>query len=235
MLRLREETAGKTTLSRQSFSRLLTPSSSSPTPAAVEEEEPPERPAQKMPEPVSTPSCEADDPEDPPATTVLTSQAYVERLQRIACHYNLPMPSNYITYSEPEKERPRVHRPIRMRIHRSCHRCNTMFAGARVCVNCQHRACSLCQSMPRQRSLDPWNPSSSDPFAEDVEGDDYQGMQQQIVMARANRISTQPLVRKELKQRVRRTCHSCSTLFTSRNKICTNCHHVCCEQCPRSP
>jgi hypothetical protein len=176
----------------------------------------------------------SEDPEEPPVRTIMRSQAQMERLRKVTERYNLPMPREYVTCYGPEKEQNRVHRPTRMRIHRSCHRCNTMFRGSKICARCEHRACVLCQATPRPRYIS-WDPVVDDPLAVDLEADDYHGLQEQLVISRANRTSSQHLVRKELRQRVRRTCHSCQTLFTSKNKICTNCQHVCCTECPRFP
>lgn len=191
-----------------------------------------------MAEEDSLPSWACDDEDEPeprPAMIVFRTQAQVERLRNITERFNLPMPDEFVTACDPETERPRVHRQTRMRVHRSCHRCNTMFGGARDCPGCQHRVCGLCHRHPRQRYSEAYDPISDDPFAADQDDDQYQEIRQQMAMARANRVPSQPLVRKPLRQRVRRTCHSCSTLFTERNRICTNCQHTCCGDCPRFP
>lgn len=204
------------------------------TPESVED--PFERVSQKVAEQDSFPSWAAEDPEEPPVKTIVRSRAQMERLRKVTERYNLPIPNEYATFYGPEKEPHRVHRPTRMRIHRTCHRCNAMFRGARICPQCQHQACALCQATPQPRYLSSWDPIVDDPLAVDLEVDDYHGMQQQVVVTRAaNRANPQLLVRKELRQRVRRTCHSCQTLFTSRNRICTNCQHFCCTECPRFP
>ena len=208
--------------------------------------EEPDKPAQseeveQAEEPKETEEPEkSEDPEDPrkaeyPTKVVLRSQAHAERLRKMTEQYNLPIPDELLAYATQPKEQSRVHRPVRMRVHRSCHRCNTMFGETRVCTGCQHRVCARCQPAQPQRHADSWRPISHDPIVADLEVDDFQGIQEQITMLRACRISTQPLVKKELRQRVRRRCHSCSTLFTSRNRTCTNCQHVCCVDCPRFP
>lgn len=43
------------------------------------------------------------------------------------------------------------------------------------------------------------------------------------------------MVHKKPRQRVRRTCHECETLFLSGNKTCDKCGHVRCTDCPRDP
>jgi hypothetical protein len=177
----------------------------------------------------------AQDKPEPPLQAILRSKAQSERLRKMTRQYNLSIPDELLTYCSPPKERVRVHRPARMRVHRSCHRCNTSFGEARVCTGCSHRVCTLCESTPRQNfSPHAWDPATAD-LATDMEVDDFQAIQQQVILTRANRTSSQPLVRKELRQRVRRTCHACSRMFAAGTKTCAACQHVCCVECPRSP
>ncbi|KIN00221.1 hypothetical protein OIDMADRAFT_54820 [Oidiodendron maius Zn] len=174
------------------------------TPESVED--PFERVSQKVAEQDSFPSWAAEDPEEPPVKTIVRSRAQMERLRKVTERYNLPIPNEYATFYGPEKEPHRVHRPTRMRIHRTCHRCNAMFRGARICPQCQHQACALCQATPQPRYLSSWDPIVDDPLAVDLEVDDYHGMQQQVVVTRAaNRANPQLLVRKELRQRYAQT------------------------------
>lgn len=49
---------------------------------------------------------------------------------------------------------------------------------------------------------------------------------------------TFPLGRRELRSirtHVRWTCHECKTLFKDTEKICGNCSHERCDDCPREP
>jgi hypothetical protein len=175
------------------------------------------------------------DKPEPPLHAILRSKVQADRLRKMTQQYNISIPDELLAYSTPPKERVRVHRPARMRVHRSCHRCNTLFGEARVCTGCSHRVCTLCESTPRQNfSQHVWDPATAT-LATDMEVDDFQGIQQQVLLTRANRASSQPLVRKELRQRVRRTCHACSRMFAAGNKTCAACHHVCCVECPRFP
>jgi hypothetical protein len=43
------------------------------------------------------------------------------------------------------------------------------------------------------------------------------------------------LVYKKPRQRVRRSCHECDTLFKSGSKKCDKCGHARCTDCPRDP
>lgn len=43
----------------------------------------------------------------------------------------------------------RVQKEIRMRVHRTCHRCGTTYTGAdKVCCECSHRRCTKCPRNP---------------------------------------------------------------------------------------
>jgi hypothetical protein len=43
---------------------------------------------------------------------------------------------------------PRVTKTIRMRVRRTCHRCETTFGSDKLCVNCQHQRCKKCPRFP---------------------------------------------------------------------------------------
>ena len=68
-----------------------------------------------------------------------------------------------------------------------------------------------------------------------IEPDTYWGIREQYVLTMPSRTGGQPLVKKKPMQRVRRTCHECSSLFLAGVKICSNCGHVRCTDCPRDP
>lgn len=46
---------------------------------------------------------------------------------------------------------PRIEKPIRVRILRFCHRCNTIYGRSRKCVVCKHILCEQCQHHPLER------------------------------------------------------------------------------------
>lgn len=167
----------------------------------------------------------------------MISHAQAERVRTMSERFNLPITLDFFSSYAPQNETsPRVYRPTRMRIHRSCHRCNTVFRGSRVCAVCQHQVCTLCQTSPRRRP-DSWEPSEPEqpPPAVDVQADNLHDIHQHIVWMRASQTSGQPFVRKLPRQRVRRTCHACSTLFPPGGKICNTCYHARCVDCPRFP
>lgn len=42
----------------------------------------------------------------------------------------------------------RVEKPIRMRVRRYCHECQTAFGSEKVCSNCNHKRCVDCPRSP---------------------------------------------------------------------------------------
>ncbi|OQE31673.1 hypothetical protein PENSTE_c001G09510 [Penicillium steckii] len=140
----------------------------------------------------------------------------------------------------------RVTKPIRMRVRRTCHRCETTFGPEKVCVNCQHPRCKKCPRFPpakekekgerelvsktkigeirsRQRGALPLAPHFK-----------YTG-NPAAPLTISSRSGGQDLVRKDVVQRVRRTCHVCKTDFVKGSKECLSCKHIRCKKCPREP
>lgn len=58
-------------------------------------------------------------------------------------------------YMGPTPERPskirRVEKPIRIRIHWTCHECNTKFGREQICVECGHPRCNECPRQPAKQ------------------------------------------------------------------------------------
>jgi hypothetical protein len=50
-----------------------------------------------------------------------------------------------------------------------------------------------------------------------------------------SRTGGQDVIYKEIKQRVRRTCHQCQTIFKGHSTVCESCGHIRCRNCPREP
>ena len=42
----------------------------------------------------------------------------------------------------------RVYKEIRMRVHRTCHRCSTSYGADKTCLTCGHRRCKQCPRFP---------------------------------------------------------------------------------------
>jgi hypothetical protein len=64
---------------------------------------------------------------------------------------------------------------------------------------------------------------------------DYTYDTKPFVLKKPSKTGGQDLVHKKPRQRVRRTCHECSTLFTTGTKQCAKCDHTRCTDCPRDP
>lgn len=191
--------------------------------------------------PVEKPVEQTVAPEGPPPTRLLRSQMQIERARKLVERFDLNLSTDDFISVSLDREAFRVEKPIRMRIHRTCHKCNTMFGGNKKCVTCQHKRCSKCPRYP---------PLKTDDAAQEKERleellapdenvtDDYQSLQslrEQMVWTRPRRTSGQPLVKKKPVQRVRRTCHVCLTLFNTGSYVCANCQHRRCADCPRDP
>jgi hypothetical protein len=122
-----------------------------------------------------------------------------------------------------------------MRIHRNCHLCNTIFGRSRTCT-CGHNRCKLCPRYPLKKDKSaPMEGAGALAASGYIEVDDFASMTDNHVLTIPSRTGGQVLVRKKPVQRVRRTCHECSTLFKSGVKICTLCNHRRCADCPRDP
>ncbi|KAI9841444.1 MAG: hypothetical protein M1838_003578 [Thelocarpon superellum] len=125
-------------------------------------------------------------------------------------------------FETPERTE-RVQKPIRMRIHRSCHRCQTTFGADKICAQCDHRRCKKCPRYPLKKaklSERADNVASVKSAAKGEEGT-KQGSHERV--------------RREAKQAIRRVCHQCETHFARGEKTCSKCGHVRCVDCPRFP
>ncbi|KAK1977396.1 hypothetical protein LZ30DRAFT_692172 [Colletotrichum cereale] len=139
----------------------------------------------------------------------------------------------------------RVEKPIRMRVHRTCHKCNATFAAAKECPGCQHSRCTKCIRHPPKRTEAERIASrekraailkaqkENAPIVPDYSYDPKGA--KDIVLKRPSKTGGQDLIYKKPRQRVRRTCHECQTLFTAGSKTCSKCNHNRCTDCPRDP
>ncbi|EFR00234.1 hypothetical protein MGYG_03237 [Nannizzia gypsea CBS 118893] len=171
----------------------------------------------------------------PPAPRQWTSMQE-ERARALFAKYGLTLePGEWITgpatglaaANNINNQVERIEKPIRMRVRRNCHRCLATFGADKVCVKCEHTRCKKCFRYPPSKSE---TTSSSEPKRERV-----QKKIVNIMLTIPSRTGGQDLVRKPVRQRVRRTCHVCSTLFEGSATECLNCHHLRCKKCPRDP
>ncbi|KAM0254526.1 hypothetical protein ACHAQJ_006686 [Trichoderma viride] len=136
----------------------------------------------------------------------------------------------------------RMDKPIRMRIRRTCHRCNATFGGPKECPNCNHSRCTKCTRYPPKRS-EAEIIASRERRAAKIKANrenapilpDYGPVEKNVVLKRPSKTGGQDLVHKKPRQRVRRTCHECDTLFMAGSKTCEKCKHIRCTDCPRDP
>lgn len=135
-----------------------------------------------------------------------------------------------------------------MRVHRSCHHCDTIFGTNKVCDKCEHVRCKKCPRHPVKKHVNGLG-SVTTLDQEDKEGDGdgvVAGMEGPL--RQRHRRAGEPLtdssgqeqekvrVYKPIKQRIRRTCHKCQTLFIpATSTACQNCAHKRCTKCPRDP
>lgn len=94
---------------------------------------------------------DADDNEEP-LTTVFSGRKGINEekakalFERYGIKYQLPP----VDSSSPNKAR-RVERPVRIRIHWTCHQCDRQFGPERVCSSCGHQRCSDCTRSPPKK------------------------------------------------------------------------------------
>ncbi|RDW62876.1 uncharacterized protein DSM5745_08442 [Aspergillus mulundensis] len=130
----------------------------------------------------------------------------------------------------------RVVKPIRMRVRRTCHRCQTTYGPDRVCVNCQHVRCKKCPRYPAPKPKD--EQERTETALQTILAQKAQPVQpkpREHQLTLPSRTGGQDLIRKPIRQRVRRTCHRCNTLFAPHATECASCRHLRCKICPRDP
>ncbi|KAK4208441.1 hypothetical protein QBC37DRAFT_70976 [Rhypophila decipiens] len=179
-------------------------------------------------------------PEDPAATKVPRAQIFEERAKKLGELYGLELkPSEW---HKSEGHALRVEKPIRMRVHRKCHLCDTSFGLGKECPKCKHVRCKQCPRVPPKRTEAEKEESRKKRAAilkERAENapiiPDWNLTEKKVVLRRPAKTGGQDLVHKKPRQRVRRTCCQCEKLFSSGNKTCQACEHARCADCPRDP
>ncbi|QQK44254.1 Zinc finger, FYVE/PHD-type [Penicillium digitatum] len=144
----------------------------------------------------------------------------------------------------PDPQLARVMKPIRMRVRRTCHRCETTFGAEKICINCQHTRCTKCPRDPAARNKD-GDSSMRKPMLPET----YVHQPHLLPRTSHLKLSTtrvisitmssptggQDFIHRPVRQRVHRYCHLCTSVFTSGSKECSSCSHVRCKICPRDP
>lgn len=189
---------------------------SAPPPAATPRVEAPSRQTERKNRP----------PPGPPPPLLSAAERAAELFKKHGLEVS---PSSLPSSNKPPVER--VHKEIRMRVHRTCHRCNTAYGADKTCLSCGHRRCKQCPRFPMKKDKGKEKEKVGDkrevkPIVRRRKGD--------TGLTLASRTGGQDLVRKKIRQRVHRTCHRCQTDFGA-EKVCSNCKHNRCKKCPRDP
>ncbi|KUJ06853.1 uncharacterized protein LY89DRAFT_399097 [Mollisia scopiformis] len=223
----------KTVLKRSDGSKRLSFSSK---PSAATAGPSTTKPAEPTPAPIPEPETAQEDDIPSGVTKIMRSQIDADRARKLGERFAITVEP---LSTGPDKQTYRIEKPIRMRIHRSCHRCNTTFGNNKICAQCEHTRCKQCPRYPAKKTekKEKGPSTTSAPIVVGgIEPDTYYGLREQLILTKPNpKPNAQPLVRKKPMQRVRRTCHSCSSLFPPGIKTCATCQHIRCADCPRDP
>ncbi|KAF2871716.1 hypothetical protein BDV95DRAFT_47404 [Massariosphaeria phaeospora] len=192
----------------------------------------PSSPTLKAGEEASTPAAAA--PASAPAPPTTKTQELnrhamqQERARALFAKYGLTLESHeWISTAPPQQpiSVQRVEKPIRMRVHRTCHHCGTTFGGDKTCSKCEHSRCKKCPRYPKKRT--PGEKAKEAAV---------------LPQPRKKKLLTIPsktggeLAYQQARQRVRRTCHKCEALFVPATAtVCEGCRHIRCTKCPREP
>ncbi|KAF3003419.1 hypothetical protein E8E13_000856 [Curvularia kusanoi] len=149
-----------------------------------------------------------------------------ERARALFAKYGLTLePHEFVVTSAAGPLVPRVEKPIRMRVHRSCHLCGTLYGHDKVCAQCEHRRCKHCPRYPKKKTSGEKGAAKEDP---------EQPKKKKLLTLTSRHgkeLAYQPAT-----QRVRRTCHKCDAFFVPPTATtCESCSHVRCTKCPREP
>ena len=142
-------------------------------------------------------------------------------------------------FTSPQPPPERVKKAVRMRVRFTCHQCQTQFGAEKECLSCAHRRCGKCVRYPFKKS----NKSSCQDtnttatvVAKEIEiVPQNENTAAPFLMRQSKTPGAADLVHKAVVQRTRRTCHQCSTQFSSGQKQCATCEHTVCTKCPRDP
>ncbi|KAI4672061.1 uncharacterized protein J4E78_000561 [Alternaria triticimaculans] len=225
----RMSTVFKREKSNKSVPTLAPESSSTPQ---VAQQQPVEKevaqPDQTIPEVApATPITPAVSVPSTPTTKEMDRNAMQqERARALFAKYGLTLESHeWIAAPAPKPTVQRVEKSIRMRVHRSCHRCGTLYGSDKVCLQCEHKRCKKCPRFPKKKT-----PEEKQAEKEGME----QPKRKRMLTIRTR--GGDELVYQPARQRIRRNCHVCENLFVPATaNVCNSCQHVRCTKCPREP
>ncbi|EFX03101.1 hypothetical protein CMQ_3030 [Grosmannia clavigera kw1407] len=173
-------------------------------------------------------------------TKVSRMKLHEERARKLGERFGLEIQLS--EWHSTEGEALRVNKPIRMRVHRVCHECNTEFGSSKECTNCKHARCKKCPRYPPKRT-EAEKVASRERRAQIVKErkenapivPDWDHTRKPITLTIPSKNGGRDLVYKKPRQRVRRNCCQCNKMFLAGNKKCPGCEHARCTDCPRDP
>lgn len=180
----------------------------------------------------SLPQCEC-------ATRIPRIQVHEDRARRLGDTYGVEIEPSEWHSSEGDVYR--VEKSLRIHVRKECHKCQTSFGAGKQCPGCNHHHCSKCSRSPPKK-MESEKRSSRERREEMAQQEQefapilpHYGLAEPIIVTRPSRIDGgQPLVHKVTRMRVRRVCHRCSTTFVSSTRVCHNCGHRRCDDCPHN-
>lgn len=183
----------------------------------------------------TTASKVAETPSQPGAHQLNRAAIQQERARALFAQYGLTLESHeWISMTTPPVYAQRVERPIRMRVHRTCHHCGTQYGANKVCLKCEHKRCKKCPRYPKRRTAGEKEQREKDKEAQG--GVTAEAVQKTKKLLAMTTKGGDERIYRPVKQRVRRSCHECQTLFVPPSApVCANCQHVRCTKCPRDP
>lgn len=171
-------------------------------------------------------------------------QVHEERMKKLGARFGLEIKPSEFHSSEGEVLR--VDKPVRMRIHRQCHLCESRIGVGNECSSCHHIRCRQCNRYPdkqteaeRQANRDKREAliQKNRDMAPILPSYDYSAPK--IELKIPGKTEGSILVHKgRPRMRVRRYCHLCNTLIpphAQQARTCEQCGHKRCNDCPRYP
>ncbi|KAF2754385.1 hypothetical protein EJ05DRAFT_139751 [Pseudovirgaria hyperparasitica] len=161
-----------------------------------------------------------------------------ERARALFAKYGLTLEAHEWVATATTTHVQRVEKPIRMRVHRTCHKCETSFGLDRSCKNCEHRRCKKCPRYPpkKDRTDRPTEIEDIQMQTADAIGELKKRRKSSTPYLTITSKSGGELVYAPTRQRIHRTCHKCHTHFQPVTAaVCHHCQHSRCTKCPREP
>ncbi|KAI0152540.1 hypothetical protein F4776DRAFT_37651 [Hypoxylon sp. NC0597] len=177
------------------------------------------------------------------ATRIPRIQIHEERAKKLGARFGLEIKPN--EWHSTEGDVLRVEKSVRMRIHRECHRCHSAFGAGNECPSCHHKRCKKCTRHPPKPRSEEERQANREKREALIRRNKYLGpiipsydYSEDIVLKRPRKTGQDLVYKGKPRMRVRRHCHECNTLIagnTKQPRVCDNCGHRRCGDCPRDP